>query len=710
MTTLIVDSWQHPGRLDADGSPDLNDPNWKTSTTTSPAVTGCGLLAFSPSLQFFPDTKQADAPAGYTADISVPQSNDVADQQATPELESVFVTLPPGVAVSPSAANGLAGCSDDPSSAAGDQVMLSSTRPARCPAASQIGVADVTTPLLADHLHGQVFLGAPRCGAPTPCGQADASNGNLLRLFLELEGQGIVAKVPGIVTADPTTGRLTAIFERNPQLPFSELLLRFKGGQRAALVNPPACRATTTNSQLAPWSARAANGTAPATSSFSFNVDWDNAGGPCPATLPFSPSFLGQTTLPLAREFTPFTVSFAGGDRQQRLSQISLRTPPGLLGMLSSVTLCGEPQASQGTCSSASSIGSATVSAGAGTEPFQLSGQVYLTGPYRGAPFGLSVVVPAVAGPFNLGMVVVRATIIVDPHDSHLTITSDPLPQILSGVPTHVQRVDIVVDRPDFMFNPTNCSPQSVSATIYSSQGTGAEVSTPFAVTGCTGVVFKPKFSASSSARTSRANGASLDVKIDYTPNEANVKSVKVALPKQLPSRLTTIQKACRDTVFDVNPAACGVGSLVGTATALTPVLPVRLNGPVYLVSHGGAAFPDIVAVLQGEGVTIELTGSIFISSKGITSSTFGTVPDVPVSSFELKLPAGPYSALTANGSLCSKALTMPTTIIGQNGARLTQTTKIKVTSCPKTKKKPRKKPKTKGKARQAIHPHGGAR
>jgi hypothetical protein len=314
---------------------------------------------------------------------------------------------------------------------------------------------------------------------------------------------------------------------------------------------------------------------------------------------------------------------------------------------------------------------------------------VYLTGPYQGAPFGLSIVTPAKAGPFNLGNVIVRAKIEVDRNTSALRVTSDPLPQIIDGVPLRIQTVNATIDRPGFMFNPTNCAQQAIVGTITSAQGTSAGVASPFAVAGCANLPFKPSFKAGTQAKTSKANGASLTVRVGSGAGQANIAKVRVVLPKQLPARLTTLQKACTEKQFNVDPAGCPPESDVGSATAVTPLLAHPLTGPAYLVSHGGAAFPDVVFVLQGEGITLYLDGNTNIK-KGITTSTFNSVPDAPISSFVTTFPEGPHSVLATNipanakGSLCGQKLTMPTTITGQNGAVVTQTTKIVASKCPK--------------------------
>jgi hypothetical protein len=440
--------------------------------------------------------------------------------------------------------------------------------------------------------------------------------------------------------------------------------------------------------------------------------------------MPFSPSFTAGTVSPAAGTYSPFTLTFSRQDGEQDLSGITVGMPEGLLGMLSGVSQCGEPQASKGECGEASKIGETTDTAGAGGEPLVRGGEVYLTGPYKGAPFGLSIVVPANAGPFHLGNVVVQAAINVNPTTGAATVTSNALPQSRDGVPFRLRTVNVDINRPGFIFNPTGCGVKQITATITAAQGASAGVASPFQATGCQGLPFKPEFTETSQANATKANGASLTVKIKQAAGESNIAKTDVQLPLQLPSRLTTLQKACLESQFNANPAGCPEGSDIGTGTAVTPVLKAPLTGPAYLVSHGGAAFPDVEFVLQGEGVKIILDGKTDIK-KGITYSNFESVPDAPISSFTASFPEGPHSALTAYGSLCqptetitttkrvtrrvkghnhkvtvkttktiAKTLTSPTTIVGQNGAVVKQTTKITVLGCPKTK--PAAKPKTK--------------
>ena len=440
--------------------------------------------------------------------------------------------------------------------------------------------------------------------------------------------------------------------------------------------------------------------------SSSFAIESGPGGSPCPSSpLPFAPSLIAGSTTDQAGGFTNFSLLLQNADAQQRIGALQFKVPEGLSGMISKVALCPEPQAEQGTCSAASQIGHATVAAGPGPYPLVIPqpgeppAAIYLTGPYQGAPFGLSIVTPVIVGPFNLGTNVVRAKVEVDPHTAQITVTTDPsgphaIPAILDGVPTDLRTIDTVIDRPGFMFNPTDCNPMAFSGTATSTQGATAPISSHFQVGSCRSLEFKPDLKVSTSGKTSRADGASLTAKLIYptgplganqASSQSNIARVKVELPKQLPSRLKTLQKACLAATFEANPANCPAASVVGHATAITPVLPVPLTGPAYFVSHGGEAFPSLIVVLQGYGVTVDLVGSTFISKHGITSSTFKTVPDVPVSTFELTLPEGPFSALAAHGNLCTiKKLAMPTEFFAQNGATIHQSTLIKATGCPK--------------------------
>jgi hypothetical protein len=703
-----ADSWENPGR-------------WiKQEFTSYPTLSGCNELNFAPTIEVGPaptaegGTNEADETSAYGVSIDVPQRN-LFSEPSTPDLRDAVITLPAGVSISPSAANGLEACqatgangidigqSLEHADEAGEGEAIAPDGFAHltaghCPAASTLGEVEVVTPLLENPLHGHLYLAEPECGGAgqRECGDADASDGTLYRGYIEVEGSGIVLKLAGTVETNPATGQITARFTENPQFPFSEIHVRLHGGPRAPLTNPQSCGNFTTTTDLSSWSAPAVSDASP-TATFGITG--------CPEMAPFAPTFSSGSVSPVAGGTGSFSLNVSRQDREQSLSTISTTLPAGLVGMISEVPLCQEPQAAAGTCPESSLIGTTTVAAGAGTEPLSLSGRVYLTGPYGGAPFGLSVVVPAKVGPFNLGNVVVQAAISVDRDTGAVTATSSALPQIKDGVLIRLRSANVTIDRPGFMLNPTNCEAHSLTGTIGSLQGAQAHETVPYAVSGCKALRFAPSFTASTTANASKKLGAELDVKVAQPASgSANIRSVKVDLPIALPSRLTTLQKSCPAAVFAANPAGCPSTSVVGFAKAVTPVLPVPLTGPAYIVSHGGESFPNLVVVLQGDGVRIDLTSQTQIK-KGVTSSNFASLPDVPVSSFELYLPEGPHSVLSAYGSLCKK-LSMPTKIVGENGVVIKRTTTIGVTGCPRrvTTHRKAKTPHKKHKGSAATH------
>ncbi|HWX43930.1 MAG TPA: hypothetical protein VNY52_01245 [Solirubrobacteraceae bacterium] len=673
--TVTADSWAEPA-VQKPGAYSLHDQYGHPL-----ALSGCNRLTFEPSIMAAPDGQAGSTPTGLTVGIHVPQTaglNPTGDAQAT--VRNTTVTLPAGVSLNPAAADGLQSCSTE-------QVGLESATPISCPEAAKVGTVEIRTPLLPDPLVGAAYLAAQ-----------DANPfGSLVALYVVAEDAkaGVLVKLAGEVKPDPVTGQLVSTFKATPQLPFEDLSLHFFGGSRAPLGTPALCGGYTTTASIEPWS-----GTEPVDSASEFKIATGPNGSACASPLPFAPALTAGTTSIQAGGFSPFTMTMSREDGQQNLQSVQLNMPPGLLGTLSSVKLCGEPQADAGTCGPESLIGHTIVSVGLGGNPYSVTGgEVFITGPYKGAPYGLSIVNPAKAGPFDLGKVIVRAKIEVDPSTAALTITTDQsgpyaIPHILDGIPLEIKHVNVSIDRPDFTFNPTNCSPLAITGSLGSSEGSTDALSVPFQITNCAVLAFKPKLTALTTGKASRLNGASLTVKLGYPagPYDANIARVKVELPKALPSRLPTLQKACTAATFDANPANCPAASIIGHATATTPVLPVPLTGPAYFVSHGGEAFPSLVIVLQGYGARVDLVGSTFISKAGVTSSTFKTIPDVPVGTFELTLPQGPFSALAANVNLCKSSLAMPTEFVGQNGVVLHQSTKIAVTGCAKAKKTSHKK------------------
>jgi hypothetical protein len=636
------------------------------SFTTPVGASGCSKVPFEPAVKVTAATSKSDAPDGVTVKVEVPQNTDPEGLDSS-MLKDAHVALPEGMTLNPAVANGLEACTNS-------QFHEGETAPVECHEGSQIGTTTIETPdLPPGSLAGNVYVGQPESSNPEP--------GNEYRIFIDAEAPayGVSVRLVGHVSANASTGRLTTAVLENPQVPFSDFILTLNG-PHTPLANPLMCGMATTNSSLTPYS-----GTPAAEPFMLFPIDFDGKGGACSAPLPFALS-QSSTTSPTTGGFgTNFNFSLARGEGQQYVSKLTTVLPQGLVGKIPSVTLCTEPQAGRGECSAASQIGTVSASLGSGPQLLSLPGSAYLTGPYGNAPYGLSVVVPAEkVGPFDYGRIVTRASISVEPFSSRIVISSQ-LPTIVGGVPLRLRSIDVNVNRPNFAINPTSCAALKTETTLTSTFGTNQPLSTPFQATGCSALAFAPKLTASTNAKTSRANGAILVVKVAYPAGpQANIKSVLVTLPKLLASRDSTLNNACPEATFNANPLGCPPLSKVGSATVTTPVLPDKLTGTAIFVSHGGAAFPDLDLVLQGDGVTVILIGNTNIS-KDVTTSNYASIPDVPVSSFEVRLPTGKDSVLSAIGNLCKSTLIMPTMITAQNGKVINQKTKVAVGDCPIT-------------------------
>ncbi len=713
---IYVDSWEHPARKRSDGTPDLTDPNWKSSSTPAPAITGCNAPAladqFKPTIDAGPSSADAggssaaDTPSGYQVDLSFPQSNDSTDPDTVfdpsvpqaPQLKDATVTLPAGVAVSPSAADGLDGCSDVPGN---DQVNLESINPVTCPDASRIGSVVATSPLLASHdsetdavtgaesLAGDVFLIKPHPGDLDPSGD----RGGRFRLLIQLNSEryGLNVKLPGIVTADKMTGRLVARFTDNPQLPVKYLSLTFKAGDRAPLVNPTSCGAATTTGVFTPWSRGGTRsdgvvvpGTPDRTDSSSFDVSWDGKGASCPAALPFGPAMTAGTASDLAGWSSPFTFDVTREDRTDVFKNVSVTLPGGLLAAVKDVPLCADADANAGSCPVASRVGSATVAAGSGASPFYVRDQpVSLTGPYKGAPYGLAIAVHAVAGPFDLGTVVVRQALNIDPDDAHVTVVSDPLPTIRDGVPLRVRRINVVVDRPGFMRSPTSCASKAIGAAVGSLNGTTVNLSAPFAVDGCAKLPFAPKLAMklTGSKETKVGGHPGIEALVTQRPGEAALKSAEVTLPLSLaldPDHAAS-ENLCEYT--DGLADRCPQKSVIGTATAISPLLKTPLSGKVFFVKgvrtdpKSGRqirTLPTLLLELRGE-VSLNLRASSSVPDNKHLVSTFSMIPDAPISSFQLKLDSGKNGILvvTDGANVCADTEKPFLSAVAQNGKRV---------------------------------------
>jgi hypothetical protein len=673
--------------------------SWAGSTLAAEYVfpsslTGCTLLGFTPAMSVATDTHAASSPTGLAVNIKVPQGSTLsAKGLAEADVKDTTLVLPEGVQASPGAADGLLKCSTgqvgfDPFSEGLEEALQLqndhfSGEKTSCPEASKIGTVEIKTPLLENPLTGGVYL-ASQDTEPF-------KSPLVLYLLAEDPVTGVRVKLAGEVQINQSTGQLTSVFRNAPPLPFEELTLKLFGGPRASQSTPPECGNYATQATFSP-----SNGGATASASSGFSIT-EGAEGGCPSNpQPFAPALSSGPTTAQAGVFTDFSLTINHPDSDQALNGLTVHLPPGAAAELANVTPCAEPASpsQEWSCGPESLLGTATTSSGLGSDPYSLTGQVYLTAGYDGAPFGLLVATRAKAGPFDLGMVYVRSRINVDPNTAAVTITTDAgphgdgFPTMLKGVPVQLKAINVLINREHFEFNPTNCSAPTVSATISGAQGATSTASSSYALENCANLPFAPKLTATAGGQASKANGASLNVKVEAAGlGQANIAKVDLTLPVALPSRLSTIQKACVLAVFEANPAACDEGSVIGKATIRTPVLKSPLTGPAYLVSHGGAAFPDVEFVLQGEGILLILDGKTDIK-KGITYSRFESTPDAPFTSFITELPTGPHSALTAyvpeskHYSLCGANLVMPTVITAQNGAVKEQTTPILATGC----------------------------
>lgn len=608
-----------------------------TGGDSTDANVDCDLLPFAPTLDVTPDTTQAGAPVGLKVDLGVPQSQD-PNGLATAHLKDVDVKLPAGMAVSASGADGLGACTDE-------QFAVDSNAQATCPLSSTLGTATLDTPVLDSQVPGTIYLGTQKPG-------------QLLRVFLAFydEQRDLSIKLPGRLRLNETTGQITASFLNNPELPFTNLSLRFKGGPRAALANPTACGTASTTSELTSWGGQAA------TPGDSFEVTG------CGDPNRFEPTVDAGTLNPLAGAFSPFSVTVARTDADQELKQFGVQLPPGLLGAIGSVPL-------------GSQVGRVAVTAGAGNAPYQLPGTVYLEGPYKGAPFSLKIVVPAKAGPLDLGEVVVRSPLQVDANRAQVSAPADPLPTILEGIPLKIRSVNLTLDRAGFMFNATSCTPQQVGVSLASTAGANVTRSVRYQPSGCGDLPLNPRMSLDFKGKSELAKGKhpGLVAQLSQTPGQAGLKQVEVKLPAAVALAADNAQALC--TPAQATARACPEASIVGKASVRTPALHEPLSGPVYFVegtrqSASGKTvktLPNLWLKLEGEGVPLDLWAKSQVDSSGPVqrlTTTFDGVPDAPISDFRLELAGGKHGILAATQAICTADRKTQTRFDGQNGAR----------------------------------------
>jgi hypothetical protein len=676
--------------------PESAQPPFESRIPPGTSPKECGTIPFNPSIAVQPNTPATDSPAGATVEADLPhQTKSAGLDQETSHLRTATVALPAGMGLNPSAANGLEACTD---AQFGRGTRNTSNS---CPAASKIGTVSIETPPLPEEaLTGNVYLGTQL--------SRDPASGDEYRIFVEARSDryGVITRLIGHTSANPQTGQLSTTFAENPQVPFSSFRLTFNGGPRAPLTSPPTCGPNTATSAITPWSTaqggvppgepEGPSTKPPAAPSGEFTLTEAPLGGPCPQTLaarPFAPGFGAHVVKAKAGAYSPFEVDLARSDGSQELKGVEVTLPPGLTAKLAGVRYCpesaiaaaaanaGAAEAASPSCPSSSRIGTASVAAGSGPEPFHITGKAFLAGPYHGAPLSLVVVTPATAGPFDLGAVVVRVALFVDPSTAQVHAVSDPIPHVFGGALLDIRSVAVNLDRPKFSLNPTNCSPMSVLANL---RGGGSNpldpaafssfpTSAPFQVKNCDALGFKPKLYMRIFGGTRRAKSPKLRATLIAREGDANVGRAAVSLPHPMFLRQSSIANVCTRVQFAAHQ--CPKDSIYGYATAETPLLDAPLKGPVYLRSSDNL-LPDVVADLRGQ-VEIALDGRID-QVHGRMRTTYDVVPDVPVSKFTLTVRGGKHGLLENSTNLCARKYRVIAKFKGQNGKKANQKPKLR--------------------------------
>jgi hypothetical protein len=666
----------------------------------------CEKVPFEPSLEAAPGTNLVDSPAPATVTVKLPfdPAKEGGANLSQSHVRSAKVTLPRGMGLNPSGANGLVACTDAQFKK-GQRVGENS-----CPAGSKVGTVEVNTPPLPDgSLVGDAYVGEQKSSDPT--------SGEEFRILVEAKSKryGIVARLVGNVAADPATGQLTAIFDEQevgpfagtlpkglPQVPFKSVKLRFDDG-KAVLTSPPTCAKQTTTGAIEPWARPGTLASPPPIADFTLSSD--PGGGSCPKTLaerPFAPSYTAKTNSKKAGAKSPFKVHIGRTDGQQELKVVDVTLPKGLTGKLAGLKYCpksalASAAASSGLavlgtpkCPDKSFLGTVQTSAGTGSNPLQIAGNAYLAGPYKGAPLSMAVITPAVAGPFDLGTVVVRVALNVNPRTAQINAVSDTIPDVFGGVKLDIRSIDVNVNRKKFMRNPTNCQKQATTGVL---KGGGADptdpaafssyaVKDPFHASKCKRLGFQPKLFTQLSGPVKRAQNPRIRAVLEARKGDANVARTALTLPHSLFLDQSHIQTVC--TRVQLAAKDCPKGAVYGHATARSPLLENRLKGPVYLVSSSHQ-LPDLVADLRGQ-VNIQLHG-VISSKRGGLKTVFNPVPDVPVKKFVLNMRGGDKSLLVNSTNLCKGRQTAVLNIKGQNGKQVKDNEyPLNISSCGKKK------------------------
>ncbi len=657
------------------------------ATSPWPATTDCAQLSFNPSQSIEPTTHAADSPSGAEFRLTVPQFESPSVPSPS-ELRAAHVTFPKGFSLAPNVTNGKTTCSE----AEAKMGPYASTEEGHCPEDAKIGTLSVDTPVLPGPLNGAAYLGEPK-------------SGNRFRMFLLFDGFGVHVKLPGTITPDPATGQIQIDFQNLPQAPFESFNLHVFGSERGPLDTPTQCGKYEVTSEWTPWDASLSN----QTSRQFFTIDEGPGGSPCPnGARPFAPRFAAASTSNTAGAHTDFWLDLKRSDGEQNPAALTLTTPPGFAATLRGSAYCpesaiaaaalsshlGAAEQASPSCPASSLVGETVAAAGPGTHPLYLPGKVYLAGPYKGAPLSFLFITPAVSAGYDLGNVVIRAAIHVNPETAQVTTASDPLPQIFGGIPLRLREIYVDLNRPDFALNPTNCDPFAIAAQISGDEGALSTAKEHFQVANCASLPFKPTLSIGFTGSTRHAGNPGVKATLDYPSGGpyANIAKTSVTLPPTELIDNAHINDPCTRAVFNQghDPGEkCPPGSILGFAKAETPLLDKPLEGPVYLRSapENKNGLPDLVAALNGQ-IDIDLDGKIATVQGNRLRTTFATVPDAPVSRFALTLDAGHKSLLeTSAKSLCAHPLHVSVDITGQNGKTANQNP-VLTTPCGKKHKR----------------------
>jgi len=634
----------------------------------------CNTIPYDPALDVDPGTAVTDSPAGAGVDVDVPHILG-EDNQDSSNTKTARVSLPEGMGLNPSAANGLQACADE-------QFGKGTKNPVGCPPASKIGTVTIKSPPLPEgDLLGNVYVGKP-------IGR-DPASGTLYRIFVAAESAryGISVRLVGNVSANPQNGQLTTTFSENPQVPFTAFELDFDGGPRAVLSSPPVCGPSPATSEMIPWS-----GNPPARPSDPIVLTNAPGGGPCAKTMaarPFGPSFAVRPKGTKAGAYSPVNLRIARNDGQQELKGVDVTLAPGMTGKLAGIPYCpesalvaaagnaGGSESASSSCPMASLVGVASIDVGTGPAPLNIKGKAFLSGPYHGAPLSLAVVTPATAGPYDLGTVVVRVALFVDPETAQVRAVSDPIPDVFGGAKLSIRSVDVDVNRQRFTLNPTSCGPLASAGVL---NGGGANpaspaafsafpVSTPFQTSDCAALKFRPKLYTrlyGGKKKTKRAQHPKFRAVLVAREGDANIGRAALTLPHSQLLEQSHIRTICTRVQLAAND--CPRRSIYGYARAQTPLLDDELAGPVYLTSSNNE-LPDLLADLRGQ-VNIRLRG-VISAAKARIKTVFPAVPDVPVSKFVITMKGGKRGLLVNSRDLCARPSFSFLNFKAQNGKKL---------------------------------------